>query len=110
MKKIKPIKFRGKEIDSKKYHVGYPEFDDDFVFIAPERKGRSRIMYIVEPDSISQFVGYDCNGEEIYSDDLILDEVFPGAVPQKYIAGDRVSVNSIGEKFDYFKLVKEGEK
>ena len=41
---------------------------------------------------------------------LILDEVFPGAVPQKYIAGDRVSVNSIGEKFDYFKLVKEGEK
>ena len=44
MKKIKPIKFRGKEIYSKKYHVGYLEFDDDFVFIAPERKGRSRII------------------------------------------------------------------
>ena len=107
MKKIKPIKFRGKSLWANTLVYGDLRQDGEDKFITAFN---SPIHHRVAPDSVAQFVGYDCNGEEIYSDDLILDEVFPGAVPQKYIAGDRVSVNSIGEKFDYFKLVKEGEK
>lgn len=63
----RPIKFRGRDLVGKMrfghYATtgGYPYIIEDVVW------------FEVEPDSVAQFVGYDCNGREVYEGDIIID-------------------------------------
>ena len=52
-------------------------------------------------------MGYDVNGKEVYSDDIVLEDMRPdlGLIPIKRTAGDRIPVNRIGENFEIFELV-----
>ena len=63
---------------------------------------------MVYPETVAQFVGYDMNDNDIYSDDKILvyDIARYGTCePRIEIAGDIVKVSDIGKGFDDFELV-----
>ena len=59
---MKTIKFRGRD------DTGYPHYGD----LTHEGKNIFVDDVCVDPDSVAQFVGYDQNGDEIYSDDRII--------------------------------------
>lgn len=62
-----PIKFRGKRIDNGEFVYGdfvTNSVGDNFIV------GEQFIWNPVEPDSVSQLVGFDKDGNEIYADDL----------------------------------------
>ena len=61
--------------------------------------------YEVYPESVAQFVGYDKNGAEIYSDDKI--RVYDKGIYGVAIAGECFKVNEIGKKFDNVELINE---
>lgn len=123
---MKTIKFRGRRLNA----------DKDFVYGAfylcphtqgtPNDKGDALdyydVPYIVDeeenciwvyPDSIALFLGYDKNGEEIYSDDKI--RVYD--YNRYCLAGtgiedaeDFFKISDIGNTFDNVELLKESGK
>lgn len=70
---MKEIKFRGR-IKSGKFVYGDLIHKDESVSI---RTNKSYRYYEVDPESISQLVGRDCDGAEIYEGDL-LENTFNG--------------------------------
>ncbi|MBR5913975.1 MAG: hypothetical protein IKZ58_06405 [Selenomonadaceae bacterium] len=65
-----PIKFRGKEYFSNSWHYGYFVKTDDREcgYIV---KGNGEKI-IVDPDSVSQLVGYDSISQEVYEGDNLV--------------------------------------
>lgn len=78
---MKKIKFRGlaiqdytgKPITEKKFVYGnvWANEDNSYVIIGEykDAKGMSN-YYVVDPDSVAQFVGYDADGNEVYEGDI----------------------------------------
>ena len=80
---MRPIKFRGKRIiDTSILVHGDLRHDDDEIFISG---------WVVDPESVAQLVGYDCDGNEVYEGDTIefngctytarLEEYWDGDIP-----------------------------
>lgn len=103
---MKPIKFRGKSIWTGKMLFGDLIHDDEKIFIRSQTRN---FEVQVEPDSVAQFVGYDVDGNEIYSADTILENITEelNLIPMTRIAGYRIAVNDVGKTFKDFRLVKE---
>lgn len=103
MKKL--IAFRGKAMETGKYvyaelgEISAELRDDYLTFIVED-------VYTVESETISQFVGYDKNGKEIYSDDKV--RLYVGELCIGFeIAGNFIKVNDIGKTFDNVELLEE---
>lgn len=93
-----PIKFRGKDVDTDKYVYGdLVHGDDGFVFI------NNKNIYRVYPESVSQLVGYDANGEEVYTDDIVVDEQYKDRLflPRQYADKTVVCVETSSLRSDY---------
>lgn len=109
---MKEINFRGKENITGKILYGDLIHIDGHPFIktGPVLSARADDYHGVLESSVAQFVGYDRNGKEVYSDDKIRVKDF-----SKYcmdgtgieIAGDIVVANDFGKTFDNIELVKE---
>ena len=67
-----PIKFRGKSIKDNSLMYGDLMHYDEYISIRYQVKGKFEfVSKPVYPDSVSQLVGYDANGEEIYEGDIL---------------------------------------
>lgn len=68
---MRTIKFRGKSAITGEiiYGIGVKKSPDCTMMILDCLVGEE-----VEPDSVAQFIGYDKNGKEFYSDDKVIDE------------------------------------
>lgn len=69
---MKPIKFRGKAIHGGDLVYGDLVHDSNgnrLLIYNPEIK-KSRLIY---PESVTQLVGYDVNGKEVYEGDVVTD-------------------------------------
>lgn len=67
---MRKIKFRGRDIETGKqiiYGNGYAELNGK-KYIFDEKFG---IAYHIEPDSVSQLIGCDSNGAEVYEGDPV---------------------------------------
>ena len=90
------IKFRGKDVKSKKYVYGFfLNCVDDSVIVDNEG------LKTVYPESVAQFVGYDADGKEIYSDDTVVN-VHGAEYP--FVTDERFAYEDIGKKFSHLKL------
>ena len=58
-----PIKFRGKRVNNGEFIYG------NLAHVHPEFYVGGRE---VDPDSVAQLVGYDCDGREVYEGDIIV--------------------------------------
>ena len=56
--------------------------------------------YFVYPESVAQFIGYDCDGKEFYSDDTLIDSANIEIPVEELI----IKYKEIGEHFYNFKL------
>ena len=71
---MRKIKFRGRDIDTGEFvyaELGQvsAEISDEYLsFITDD-------MHLVDADTITQLVGYDADGREVYEDDILLDEL-----------------------------------
>ena len=88
MRFIKKIKFRGKSIETGEYVYSNSIKIDD------EEQGRMIAVWLrdefynwldVEPNSVVQLIGYDCNGNEVYDDDRLTDECGNKPYPKIFI-------------------------
>ena len=105
-----PIKFRGKSEKTGEFvYGGIFQNGNQFMIINVyfDEEGYPYPDFTdVESESVAQFVGYDKNGAEIYSDDKIFRK-YSGIVT----AGDFFNFSDIGRKFDDVELiVKEVKK
>lgn len=71
----RPIKFRGRNIDTGEVISG----DLRIIGIRPHIFKEAQCYYDeelieVEPDSVAQLVGYDANGREVYEGDKVISE------------------------------------
>ena len=108
------IKFRGraikddagKKITGEKIVCGNIWTTGEYVIIgeAKDEKCFAR-NYEVEPKSVAQFIGYDANGAEIYSDDKI--KILSGDETEICLAGIYFSLSDIGKTFDYVEVMKD---
>jgi len=97
---MKKIKFRGKSKYSGKIIYGDLNCGQKVVCVDDEP---------VYPETVAQFIGYDKNGKEIYSDDN-LRVYFEGAYgvetfSQIEKADDFFTFSDIGETFDYIEVM-----
>lgn len=69
------ILFRGKEIDSKKWHFGLLSyFDDDNSYYINFKDGNDYVGTIVDSNTVGQFTGKcDKNGKKIFEGDIVWD-------------------------------------
>jgi len=120
---MKKIKFRGraiqdyngKAITEKKFVYGnvWTNEDNSYVIIGEykDAKGLSN-HYVVDPDSVTQFVGYDADDKEVYEDDILVDkdghEWRVHDVPQVEMLCGGVYEGLYNEK-SAFKLKERGE-
>ena len=100
---MKKIKFRGKCLDNGNLVFGH--------FWQSETFGATVNGVVVDSKTVAQFVGYDKNGTEIYSDDEIR-VYFEGAYgvgPFSQIeeADDCFTFDDIGATFDNVEVVEE---
>ena len=98
---MKKIKFRAKTFRDELVY-GDLYHDNDCLMIRND-DGKDYLDYYIRPSSIAQFVGYDKNGKEIYSDDKVIDlvngdEIFFKDMP--------INFSEIGGKFDDLILKK----
>lgn len=68
---MRPIKFRGRDIDS-----GEEVFFDLEDILLDVAGGYSEYigLHNIDPDTVAQLVGYDANGKEVYEGDTIAGE------------------------------------
>ena len=59
------IKFRGRDINTGEFVFGDLAHTEVGVLIGAHE---------VDPESVAQFVGYDCEGAEVYEGDLLVDK------------------------------------
>ena len=121
---MKQIKFRGRNIKTGIFHFGfYSEYPIGNGRIEYCITDKNLECWAVDPDSVAQFVGYDKNGKEIYSDDVVIfagysDDVTP---PDKedifFESGDLVAIedlildySSLGSKWNEFELYEVDER
>ena len=98
---MRPIKFRGKSLRTGEYHYGY--YSECLV-------GNGRVnsyitdknldSWVVKPETVAQFVGYDKHGKEIYSDDTVVN-VYGAEIPFSAVM---ISYEDIGKKFTNLRL------
>ena len=89
----RPIRFRGKRTDRDEFIVGSAVgLGENSIGCWVSSYGNWELRwYPVDPDSIAQFVGYDCDGREVYEGDTIefnggtytarLEEYWDGDIP-----------------------------
>lgn len=65
MRKV-PIKFRGVDTAGNYVYGGINEAGNGIII--------NNLPILVEPESVSQLVGYDRNGEEVYEGDTVINE------------------------------------
>lgn len=105
-----PVKFRGlaysnmsgKNFTPKMVYGNlHATVSGDYAQIIPFKvEGKVTDTYLVRPETIAQFIGYDMDGKELYSDDTLID--LSGAeVPTEELI---IRYNEIGERFYFFKL------
>ena len=65
--------------------------------------------YFVYPESVAQFVGYDMDENEIYSDDKIIVYDNKGIPPEPIVglAGDIIKISDIGKTFEDIELLEK---
>lgn len=71
---MRPIKFRGRDLDSGKYVYGFyvtGAGDKPFILVT---NAQGQYLRPVAPDTVAQLVGYDKNGKEVYEGDTVIDE------------------------------------
>ena len=59
---MKPIKFRGRDLETGEYVYGDLVHEDGHTYIINVAREHHRVY----ENSVTQFVGYDTNGEEVY--------------------------------------------
>lgn len=96
---MRPIKFRGRDIDSGKSVCG------DFVHVVPMSSfpgiiDCDGIVHDVAPDTIAQLVGYDSNGSEVYEGDTVFEEYLNGETHEHVARLESMSQNP--ENAQYF--------
>ena len=67
---MRPIKFRGKRVDNGEYVYGdliQAVTMSSFPGIVVED-----VVYDVDPESVTQLIGYDSNGKEVYEGDTLV--------------------------------------
>lgn len=65
------IKFRGRDVHTGEYRYGLYFEDEDGAAIQDGNR-----VYLVDRDSIVQFVGYDADGKAVYEGDVLFDETY----------------------------------
>ena len=82
---MRPIKFRGRDIDSGEYvfaELGQVSEEINPGYLSFITEGD---VYTVDSDSVVQLVGYDANGKEVYEGDTVIEEYVEGK-RQEHIA------------------------
>ena len=72
----RPIRFRGKRTDRDEFIVGSAVgLGENSIGCWVSSYGNWELRwYPVDPDSIAQFIGYDCYGREVFEGDKIISE------------------------------------
>ena len=68
---MRPIKFRGKDIDSGEVVYGNLIYDAKGTTYITRIKMTDSPCNRVDPESVAQFVGYDKHGREVYEGDIL---------------------------------------
>lgn len=104
----------GKKINPPKMVYGnlLTNIEGDYTMISAFRDERGLTeTYIVKPESVAQFIGYDRNNEEVYDNDKICVYVgySQGSGGESWItsADNAFEFEDIGEQYNYIELVKE---
>ena len=97
------VKFRGKRRDNGELIYGdllhYGKYETCIrSYLFPDKNSFSTLP--VDPESVAQFVGYDKNGKEIYSDDTVVN-AYGAEIP---FAAVQISYEDIGKKFTDLRL------
>lgn len=98
---MRPIKFRGRNIDTGEFVFG----DLRIIGIRPHIFKEAQCYYDeelieVDEDSVAQLVGYDANGNEVYEGDTVIEEYVSGK-RQENIA-HLVSMTQVPETAEFF--------
>lgn len=107
---MRPIKFRGRDLDSGEYV--FFNLEDILLDVAgsySEYVG----LHNIDPDSVAQLVGYDANGKEVYEGDTVLrydsEEEFIEA-PENGVLREVILYTQVNPDLeDYYCLVKEAD-
>lgn len=99
---MRKIKFRAKTFYGNEVVYGDLYHDNACLMIRTD-DGKVYLDYYIRPSSIAQFVGYDKNGAEIYSDDKVIDLVSGEEIFFKDLP---INFSEIGGKFDDLILKK----
>ena len=68
---MRPIKFRGRDLDSGEYVFGFYTTGSDNKSFIIVTSTQGQYLREVKPDTVAQLVGYDKNGKEVYEGDLL---------------------------------------
>lgn len=99
---MREIKFRGERTDNGKMIYGDFIHSHSYkgkVLISEERRIAVPAHY-VEAESVAQFIGYDADGNEFYSDDTLIDSSGVEIPVEDLI----IRYSEIGDNFYNFKL------
>ena len=70
---MRPIKFRGKDVNAGDYVYGeYITMGAPYLHYVDDNDDHFNIE--VEPESVAQLIGYDADDNEVYDDDVLVDE------------------------------------